>query len=64
MLFVDKIPEFSSLLLEEAKAIIALSLFFVSFEEKGYYCVVSVGQFIFDCRSNCGLNLRMQGSRN
>ena len=32
---------------------------FVSFEEKGYYCVVSVGQLIFDCRSYCGLSHRM-----
>ena len=37
---------------------------FVSFEEKGYYCVVSIGQLtwlIFDCRSYCGLSRRMQG---
>ena len=34
---------------------------FVSFERKGYYCVVFVGQLIFDCRSYCGLSRRMQG---
>ena len=34
---------------------------FVSFEAKGYYCVVPVGQLIFDCRSYCGLSRRMQG---
>ena len=34
---------------------------FASLEEKGYYCVVSVGQFIFDRRSYFGLNRRMRG---
>ena len=34
---------------------------FVSFEEEDYYCVVSVGQLIFDCRSYCGLSRRIQG---
>ena len=34
----------------------------VSFEEKGYYRVVSVGQLTFDCRSYCGRSRRMQGS--
>ena len=34
---------------------------FVSCEEKGYYCVVSVGQLSFDCRSYCGRSLRVQG---
>ena len=36
-------------------------IIFVSFERKGYYCVVFVGQLIFDCRSYCGLSRRMQG---
>ena len=34
---------------------------FASFE-KGYCCVVSEGQLIFDCRSYCGLSRRMQGN--
>ena len=34
---------------------------FVSFEEKGYCYVVSVGQLIFDCRSYCVLSCRVQG---
>ena len=55
MPFVVKLnPEFFNQLLEEAKAIIALSLFLLA-------CVVSVGQLIFDCRSYCGLSRRMQG---
>ena len=35
---------------------------FVSFKEKGFHCVVSVGQLIFDFRSYCGLSRRMQGT--
>ena len=35
---------------------------FINYEEKGYYLVVSVGQLSFDCRSYCGLSLRMQGT--
>ena len=51
MLFLLKLnPEFSSLLLEEAKAAIAL-FFFVSCGENSYYRAVSVGQLSFDCRS-------------
>ena len=34
---------------------------FVSYEEKGYYRVVSVGQLTFDCRLYCGRSRRMQG---
>ena len=34
---------------------------FVSYEEKGYYRVVSVGQLIFDCRLCCGRSRCMQG---
>ena len=34
---------------------------FVSYEEKGYYRVVSVGQLIFDCRLYFGRSRRMQG---
>ena len=34
---------------------------FVSYEEKCYYRVVSVGQLIFDCRLYCGRSRRMQG---
>ena len=39
----------------------SIDFIFGSFEEKDYYCVVSVGQLIFDCRSHCGLSHRMQG---
>ena len=33
---------------------------FISFGERGYHRVVSVGQLRFDCRSYCGLSRRMQ----
>ena len=62
MLFVVKLnQEFSSQLLEEAEATVALSLFFVSGEENDYYSVVSVGQLPFDCGSYCGRSRLLQG---
>ena len=62
--FVKLNPEFSSYLLEEAKALIALSLVLLPSKKKAYYCVVSEGHQIFDCRMYCGLNRRMQGDVN
>ena len=35
----------------------------VSFEGKGYYRVVPVGQLSFDCRPYCRLSRRMQGKK-
>ena len=62
--FVKLNPEFSSYLLEKTKAIIALSLFLLPSKKKAYYCVVSEGHLIFDCRMYCGLSRRMQGDVN
>ena len=30
-------------------------------EEKSYFCVISIRQLNFDCRTYCGLSRRMQG---
>jgi len=39
----------------------SIAFIFVSFEEKVYYFVHSVGQLSFDCRSCCGRRRRVQG---
>ena len=45
-----------------AKVPLALPYFVVSYEEKGYCRVVSVGQLRFDCRFYCWRSSRIQGS--
>ena len=49
------------LIIRRGQSNYSIVFIFVSFEEKGYYCVVSVGHLIFDCRLYCGLSRRMQG---
>ena len=63
MLFLVKSnPEFSSELLQEAKATLALPLILLAGKKKIYLRVVSIGQLGFDCRSYCGCSHRIEGS--
>ena len=39
---------------------LSIASIFVSCEERGYYCVVSVGQLSFDCRLHSESSCRMQ----
>ena len=44
-------PGFLKLTIRRGQSNFSIAFIFVSFEEKGYYRVVSVGQLSFDCRS-------------
>lgn len=61
LLLVKLNSEFTREAWEEAKATLALFLFFGNCEEKDYYHVISVGQLNFDCRSYRARNHRIQG---
>ena len=66
MLFLVKLnPGFStSLTIRRGQSNFSIAFIFLSFEEKGYCRVISVGkvgQLSFDCLSYCGRSRRMQG---
>ena len=63
MLFLVKLIKLGILkwTIRRGQSNFSIAFVFVSFEEKGYCRVVSVGQLTFDCRSYCGRSRRMQG---
>ena len=55
-------PGILKLTIRRGQSNFSIVFIFVSFEEKGYYRVVSEVQLSFDCRSYCRRSRRMQGS--
>ena len=55
-------PGILNLTIRRGQGNFSIAFIFVSFEEKGYYRVVLVGQLSFDCRSYYGRSRRMQGN--
>ena len=55
-------PGILELTTSRGQRILCIVFIFVSCEEKGCYRIVSLGHQNFDCRSDCGLSLRMQGN--